>query len=283
MLLGTAAGKVGDLVFYRAGGEQRTRTKVTPANPKTYAQQAQRSRMANVTLMYRALSALLKDSFPTRPSQQTPFNAFAAAALPDAPYLTKDNADLGYFFLQPTLVAKGGISVPWREVLNSGETGNGAVLEFAPSTAPTTVGALSRFLVESRPCAFQQGGRVILVVLTNTQDENPSRHQARYYVIPIDVDSEVTLSSLGVTVTLTPAAEGLPAMTTLSVTPPGPTYGFAAVVEAPKSGGGYDVCDAYLILDVYNTNTYRGALTDEAAERAAISYGGTQGSCVVNS
>lgn len=283
MLLGTASGKVGDLVFYRAGGEQRTRTKVTPANPKTYAQQAQRSRIANVTLMYRALSALLKDSFPTRPSQQTPFNAFAAAALPDAPYLTKDNADLGYFILQPTLISKGSISVPWREVVNSGEDGNAAILEFAPTVAPTTVGALSQFLIESKPCAFQQGGRLILVLLTNTSDENPGRHQARYYVIPIDTESTVTLASLGVNVTIVPSEDDLPAMTRIGVTPPGPSYGFGAVVEAPKSGGGYDVCDAYLVLEGGALTIYRGALTEAAAERAAISYGGTQGSCVVNS
>lgn len=42
LLLGTARGKLGDVVFYRTGGEQRFRVRVRPTNPKTNAQLLQR-------------------------------------------------------------------------------------------------------------------------------------------------------------------------------------------------------------------------------------------------
>lgn len=42
LVLGTARGKLGDVVFYRTDGEQRFRTRVRPTNPRTNAQLLQR-------------------------------------------------------------------------------------------------------------------------------------------------------------------------------------------------------------------------------------------------
>lgn len=282
LLLGTAAGKVGDLVFYRAGGEQRTRAKVTPNNPKTYAQQAQRSRLANVTLMYRALSALLKDTFPTRPIKQTAFNAFAADALPIAPYLNKSDADNGKFFLSPVLVAKGSLPVPFSMV-GAGNTGGAVEMDFAAAENPTTVGQLSQALINWRPCCFAQGGALILVYLASGNDGNPDTHIAHYVKIPIDVDSTATIASLDISVTTTQKTGDIDAKTEIKWTIGDAEYAFAALIEKPKSGGGYDVSDARMVLNDAALQTYQEALTDDAALEAAISYGGTQGSCVINS
>lgn len=282
LLLGTAAGKVGDLVFYRAGGEQRTRAKVTPTNPKTYAQQAQRSRMANVTLMYRALSALCKDSFTNRKSNQTPFNAFSADALPTAPYLNKNVAAEGKFFIQPALVAKGQVPVPWGQIAAT-NTEIGIYMNVFLDPIPTTVGGLAMMLMNWRPCAFVSGGAMVIVMLESPNDESADNHRARYIKIPMDTESTVLLSSLGVSISSRPATEDEPALTTIKVQTGAAFFGGTAIVERPKTGGGYDVCDGRLVLNSDTLNAYENATDETAYLAAAESYGGTQGSCVINS
>lgn len=93
--LGTAMGKVGDAVFYRANGEQRTRVLVTPNNPRSEAQMSQRVKMANIPAIYRAAKAILKDSFEVRNSNESSYNAFSRAAINATPYLTKQMVQAG--------------------------------------------------------------------------------------------------------------------------------------------------------------------------------------------
>lgn len=94
MLLSLASGKLGDMVFYRAGGEQRTRTRVTPKNPKTIAQMNQRLRMLNPSSMYRSLGWLLSASFVDRKSNQSSANKFMSDAIASLPYyITKAMKD----------------------------------------------------------------------------------------------------------------------------------------------------------------------------------------------
>lgn len=282
LLLGTAAGKVGDLVFYRAGGEQRTRAKVTPNNPKTYTQQAQRSRLANVTLTYRALSALCKDTFTNRKPNQTPFNAFSADALLTAPYLHKDDAAKGQFIIAPTLVAKGSVPVPWTQVSAQNDSFK-VYANLAIPTAPHTVGELAAALIGWRPCCFETGGALIIAILESPNDIGVDTHRARYIKIPIDPNSQVNLSTLGVVVNVQAGTEDNPALTIISIAVGSTNFGGAAVVEKPKTGGGYDVCDARLTLCSIAQEVYEDFCDDESKRAAAESYGGTQGACVINS
>ena len=107
MLLGLAKGKVGDLVFYRDGGEQRTRTRVIPKNPRTPAQMTQRAKIANVSGIYRALAAVMADSFTNRPSNQSGYNAFASSAIGLSPFMTKHQATAACVLPQPALLSRG--------------------------------------------------------------------------------------------------------------------------------------------------------------------------------
>lgn len=52
LIIGTARGKLGDVVFYRTGGEQRFRTRVKPMNPRTNAQLIQRCVVSTVVKAY---------------------------------------------------------------------------------------------------------------------------------------------------------------------------------------------------------------------------------------
>lgn len=74
---GQASGKLGEAVYYRAGGEQRTRTWVPKIkNPKTKAQATQRCLFMNMVTAFRALKPFIQTGFISRKSNQSAFNAF---------------------------------------------------------------------------------------------------------------------------------------------------------------------------------------------------------------
>lgn len=74
---GNGSGKLGEAVFYRAGGEQRTRTYIkTVKNPKSYQQALQRTKLNNLVGCYKGMSTAVKSFFNNRASNQSPFNAF---------------------------------------------------------------------------------------------------------------------------------------------------------------------------------------------------------------
>lgn len=63
LVLGTARGKLGDIVFYRAGGEQRFRTRVRPTNPRTYAQLVQRCVVSTAVKFYSEIVTVADHAF----------------------------------------------------------------------------------------------------------------------------------------------------------------------------------------------------------------------------
>lgn len=74
---GNGSGKLGEAVFYRAGGEQRTRTYVkTVKNPKSYLQAVQRTKFNNLVGCYKAISTAVKSFYTNKNANQSPFNAF---------------------------------------------------------------------------------------------------------------------------------------------------------------------------------------------------------------
>lgn len=63
LMLGTARGKLGDVVFYRTGGEQRFRTRVRPTNPRTNAQLVQRAVVSTAVKAYSSLQEICNHAF----------------------------------------------------------------------------------------------------------------------------------------------------------------------------------------------------------------------------
>ena len=111
-LLGTSAGKLGDMVFYRAGGEQRTRTRVIPKNPKTVAQMTNRLSMLNLTSIFRTLKPIIESSFPTKKSNQSAYNAFVSANKASNPfYIRKADLEEGYAVPYGITLAKGNMGL----------------------------------------------------------------------------------------------------------------------------------------------------------------------------
>lgn len=80
---GHASGKLGEAVYYRAGGEQRTRTYVAKIkNPKSRAQALQRTKFNNMVAVFRGTSVFVKSLFKPEKSSQSPFNAFVKRNFP---------------------------------------------------------------------------------------------------------------------------------------------------------------------------------------------------------
>lgn len=74
---GNGSGKLGEAVYYRAGGEQRTRTYVKNVkNPKSYLQAVQRTKFNNLVGCYKAISTAVQSFYVKRNANQSPFNAF---------------------------------------------------------------------------------------------------------------------------------------------------------------------------------------------------------------
>lgn len=80
---GQASGKLGEAVYYHAGGEQRTRAYVRKIkNPKTRAQALQRTKFNNMVAVFRGASVFVKSLFKAEKSSQSPFNAFVKRNFP---------------------------------------------------------------------------------------------------------------------------------------------------------------------------------------------------------
>lgn len=80
---GQASGKLGEAVYYRAGGEQRTRAYVSRIkNPKTRPQALQRTKFNNMVAVFRGTSVFVKSLFKTEKSSQSPFNSFVKRNFP---------------------------------------------------------------------------------------------------------------------------------------------------------------------------------------------------------
>lgn len=74
---GQASGKLGEAVYYRAGGEQRTRTWVSKIkNPKSKGQATQRCLFMNMVAEFRAFKKFVQFGFIKRTASQSAFNAF---------------------------------------------------------------------------------------------------------------------------------------------------------------------------------------------------------------
>lgn len=272
MLLGLAAGKVGDLVFYRDGGEQRTRTRVVPKNPRSPQQMAQRVRMANVSALYRLLAPVVRDSFSNRPSNQSGYNAFASGAIELSPFQTKEMANADAVLPMPAVISKGilqGLSV---EPYSQEAEAPAILVRSLTSTENATVGSVSQALLTDYP-TLQAGDKITIVVLGFKLDDSPGFDSylgdsfIREFVV--DVQSTVPFNSI----------DGLDVETgKISVSGATRLFGStaimasAAVVSRVDGDGALQTSFSRLVLTEAAITLYDSYRTDEALSDALKSY-----------
>lgn len=269
MFLGLARGKVGDLVFYRDGGEQRTRTRVIPKNPRSAAQMAQRVRLANVPAFYRIMQGVLKDSFTNRPSNQSGYNAFARGAIEISPFLTKEMALAGSVLPAPYMVSRGVIS-PLPYAIS---TVGGFIVPELPvnltGDTPTTIGAWSQVIMSTYP-QLQEGDILTFVGVAFSVEEfgdslDIYKASASTYQLELDTTSDVAVSSSeifsspsGISPTLRTADENV---------------AVAIIVSRNLAEGTLQTSTAALVLDSVADALYENYRTEQALSEAIESYG----------
>lgn len=109
---GNGRGKLGETVFYRAGGEQRNRTYVRKIkNPKTIAQMTQRILTLNPISMFKNMKPVISESFTERKSNQSSYNKFV-----------QENSSAKKFFITKAMLDQN-MCVPFGAVIAKGSLG----------------------------------------------------------------------------------------------------------------------------------------------------------------
>lgn len=269
MLLGLAKGKVGDLVFYRDGGEQRTRTRVIPKNPRSEAQMAQRVRLANVPAFYRVMQAIMKDSFSNRPSNQSGYNAFARGAIEISPFLTKEMAIAGSVLPAPYMVSRGVIS-PLPYGVASVEGGGAPELPLVVSgDTPTTVGGWSQLILSAYP-QLQEGDILTFIGVSFSVEEfgdslDIHKASASTYQLELNSASEVAVSSSEIT--------SLPSGIVPVLRTATENVAVAIVASRKLADGTLQTSTAALVLDDVAQTLYESYRTEQSLSEAIESYG----------
>lgn len=279
LFLGTAAGKVGDVVVYRAGGTQRARVRVVPKDPKTTTQMSQRSRVGGLVSTYRAGKGLLQDTFESKPSKQSAYNAYAQDTMPTAPYLTKQMNDLGCAIPMPMTIARGSVPAPWSSVSRAND-GLSAIVEVPADAEATTIASLSALLIAARPCCFKNGSQIIAVSIqyeqVNGEEETFRKPFFNIGKITLDTSDASQLPASGV-MSIT-VADG---MATLKVNGDDTEESVYGILVANKDADGLHVTNAEGYMSSAAETLYQSFLTEAAKAAAAESYGASAGSCVL--
>lgn len=91
MILGYLRGAIGDIVFWRAKGQQMARARNrAPSNPRTESQMDVRARWAMISKFVRAMDArFLRTAFEVKRGNESDYNAFMRVNLSRAPMLSR--------------------------------------------------------------------------------------------------------------------------------------------------------------------------------------------------
>lgn len=302
-----ARGKLGESVFYRAGGEQRNRTYVAKIkNPKTLAQAEQRLSMLNFSSGFRALRSLLAFSFPNRPSNQSGFNAFVKANKSAAfPVIDRAASDEGLAVLGDALVSQGTITAYGTPVIQRGftsesegeEAGIGFNIPFPVDGDGSKVSALMTLALEAprnqiqldTPEKFKQVMSIldipadcVVTVVRGTYEDEGYRYEVG------SMSSTGVTGSLPVGVSLIsdnfqgedtmPVLPGSPLMLGVMVQSETSDESYYTVVLSFKQGNKLDVTNSRLIpvgSDLEYTNQFRKG--GEVYEQIMANYAPTRG------
>lgn len=161
---GNAVGKLGETVFYRAGGQQRNRTYIKQfLNPKTRAQMTQRVKWPNVVAWWRLFKPFIQMGMMDKPLGQSDYNHFMSLNLRRTPaYMTKEEAAAGGSVLAPYAMTSG--SLPAIEM--AGPVQSNLVVGELNLTA-ATIGDVSFAIISNNP-GFRVGDQITFICAAQT-------------------------------------------------------------------------------------------------------------------
>lgn len=191
IMTGTLRGKVGDFIFSRQGGEQRSRAYIPiVSNPKTRSQMQQRTQLANLVAMYRTAIRLFPSAFSNKKSNRSDYNEFVGKNLGGVSvYLTKEMVKYGTCIAAPYQITAG--SLPSIQV--SGEGVDAVTNIKLPAgfeiTEESTVADVSAAILQANPSwqAGQQLAYISVVQETNIETGYPYCY-ANLYSMTLNVN-----------------------------------------------------------------------------------------------
>lgn len=272
-LFGKMRGKYGGGVFAVIKGQNILREyNGEPANPRSYAQQAQRALLANMTKFYkRATSNFYKFAFEDKTSRESDYNAFARNNIKRGAYLTKEQYDAaGWPAIGRYIMTKGSLPVK----LECGWVGDFFGIK-ADEDVLTNIGTLSSFLLTTYP-GIEAGDIITFVRAWSSLDldlgmpgENPEWEIAQFYVDPT---STQTLASVGLQ-----ASEimGTGGVKVLGFNIDGTTsISMGAVCVSRVTPNGLKVSDSELVLSPVGQSAMDWLASAYQQRQAAASWGG---------
>ena len=124
MFVGSAKGRVGNLVLYTRKGSQITRAyQSTVKNPKTSGQMLQRAKFSNAVKFYqKAVQHFFKFAYQDQKQTETAFNAFMRHNVDRACLLRKDEVNDPYFpAFGRWIMSQGSLAAPLVPVFDGGD------------------------------------------------------------------------------------------------------------------------------------------------------------------
>ena len=181
---GQASGKLGEAVFYRAKGEQRTRTYVAKiANPKTLAQMSNRVAMLNLVSGYRSISSVLGKSFIDKRSNESDYNAFIRnSKSANTAGVTKAQAQIGWCCPYGFAISRGKIAFNDALTFAPEQFAKSTALSLAATQAGMTVNQFLALEVLEGANGYTGDQIYKVVVGTNNPINLPTRFKLNYVV-----------------------------------------------------------------------------------------------------
>lgn len=277
ILGGKITGKVGNLVFTQVAGVGTVAREYVaqPSNPRTEAQQAQRTKLANLVNFYRAFSGVLKGAFETKKASQSDYNAFVGKNLANNPIaLSKQEAGLGAVVVAPYILSEGSLrSIGDDFVSGSGETTVYLNLSVPSLTSLSdiTIAALSQEIIANNP-GFVNGMQISVVLFINEKSGSPAIPRAAVQPLEwtIDIADTRKFSELGMVSQIFSIQTGV-----LQIKLPSDITAFACILSQ-KVGGTLKVSSSSInmletdILDEYSTDAQRTLAAESYGESAEI-------------
>lgn len=274
MLLGYARGSVGDITFKRLKGQQvQVPRNREPYNPRTNKQCLQRAIFAAAVKFYtRGNQNFYKFAFENKRQVESDYNAFMRENVRRAPAISREAlANYDYPVFAPFIMAKGTMP-PLENSISAGKAVVALGVD-APSTLPTTVGALTEALIASE--AYKVGDIITLVTINSSFDGTyPSaagagagKPQWAISQIILDASSTDTLAdTLGMQAS---NVDGTLVLTDATgVTLLGGTYNAFVMVHTRNTDSGLKCSTQELVLNDAATTAFEGA--QDAAYKASV-------------
>lgn len=159
IILGYLRGSIGDITFFRAGGQQLSRARNrAPSNPRTVAQMDQRAKMACAVKFFSQVGAnFFKYAFEGKKEQESYFNAFVKNNIYTGGYIGKqasrvyDFPALGNWQISSGTLPE--ITAPFPQTVRGVAFSVGTV----SATAKTTISDLTTALISSNSSRWREG------------------------------------------------------------------------------------------------------------------------------